>query len=216
MWRSIRPPHRRGERHHRHDGVCVHAGVRPGWTIGQRGSGAARDRRSSGRPASRSARGGRPVRTGRSESAIRDQPLWGAGDDAGGVCVVSPGDPRRRQRHRGAAAWTIRFGQADRPRHQSLVGQAGAWRVAHDRRWVVEAMAGVWVFSDSTDFLEEHAAAGLDCRDAGPRDLQVQAPTMWLAANANYYTGRANDDRRQAEPRPAAQLTHRRHVFVSA
>ena len=52
-----------------------------------------------------------------------------------------PADHRRRQRHGGAAARTIRLDEADQPRHQSLVVQAGAWRLARPmasgswRRW---------------------------------------------------------------------------------
>jgi hypothetical protein len=56
-------------------------------------------------------------------------------------------------------------------------------------RWVLELMAGVWIFTDNADFLggrtrEQDAIAA----------LQVHvtyrfARTMWLAADATYYTG---------------------------
>jgi hypothetical protein len=56
-------------------------------------------------------------------------------------------------------------------------------------RWVVEAMAGVWLFTDNTDFV------GGRTRKQDPIvATQVHMTfkftrTMWLAADANYFTG---------------------------
>ena len=56
-------------------------------------------------------------------------------------------------------------------------------------QWVVEGMAGVWLFTDNDDFL------GGRTREQDPvRRVQVHLTynftrTMWLAADANYYTG---------------------------
>ena len=56
-------------------------------------------------------------------------------------------------------------------------------------RWIVEAMAGVWVFTDNTDFF------GGRTREQDPiTATQVHLTfkfkrTMWLAADANYFTG---------------------------
>ena len=56
-------------------------------------------------------------------------------------------------------------------------------------RWVVEAMAGVWLFTDNTDFL------GGRTREQDPIGAtQVHVtyrfkPSMWLAADANYFSG---------------------------
>ena len=56
-------------------------------------------------------------------------------------------------------------------------------------RWVVEAMAGVWLFTDNTDFF------GGRTRKQDPiTGTQVHLTfkfkrTMWLAADANYFTG---------------------------
>jgi Putative MetA-pathway of phenol degradation len=56
-------------------------------------------------------------------------------------------------------------------------------------RWVMEMMAGVWVFTDNTKF------AGGRTREQDPI-LSTQAhltyrfkPSVWLAADGNYYTG---------------------------
>jgi hypothetical protein len=56
-------------------------------------------------------------------------------------------------------------------------------------RWIVEAMAGVWLFTDNTNFSDGHL------REQDPI-ASVQAhvwyrfgPTMFLAADANFYRG---------------------------
>jgi Putative MetA-pathway of phenol degradation len=56
-------------------------------------------------------------------------------------------------------------------------------------QWLVEAMAGVWIFTDNTDF------AGGRTREQDPiASAQLHLThkftrTTWLAANANYFTG---------------------------
>ena len=56
-------------------------------------------------------------------------------------------------------------------------------------RWVVELMAGVWLFTDNTDF------AGGRTREQAPiGSTQAHltyrfAPRIWLAGDANFYTG---------------------------
>jgi hypothetical protein len=56
-------------------------------------------------------------------------------------------------------------------------------------RWVVDAMAGVWLFTDNTDFV------GGRTREQRPiAATQVHVTfrfkrSMWLAADANYFTG---------------------------
>ena len=81
-------------------------------------------------------------------------------------------------------------------------------------QWVVEAMAGVWLFTDNTDFV------GGRTREQDPIiATQVHLTykfkrSMWLAGDANYYTGGTTTIGGQAEPRPPAQLPHRRHVFL--
>lgn len=56
-------------------------------------------------------------------------------------------------------------------------------------QWVVEVMAGVWVFTDNTDFL-----GGRTREQAAIVASQIHLtykfkPTMWLAADANFFTG---------------------------
>jgi hypothetical protein len=64
------------------------------------------------------------------------------------------------------------------------LGWSRAWG-----KWIVEAMAGVWVFTDNTSF------QGGRTREQDPIvALQVHlthrfTPTMWLAGDANFYTG---------------------------
>ncbi len=83
-------------------------------------------------------------------------------------------------------------------------------------KWVLEAMAGVWLFTDNTDFL------GGRTREQDPIvATQVHVTYrftrgMWLAADANYFTGGTTTIGGKVEPRPPAQLPHRRHVFASA
>lgn len=56
-------------------------------------------------------------------------------------------------------------------------------------QWVVEGMAGVWMFTDNTDFL------GGGIREQDPIvNLQFHVtyrfkPTIWLAGNSNFFTG---------------------------
>ena len=56
-------------------------------------------------------------------------------------------------------------------------------------KWVMEFMAGVWMFTDNTDFV------GNRTREQDPivaTQLHLNyrfTPGMWLGANANYYTG---------------------------
>jgi hypothetical protein len=56
-------------------------------------------------------------------------------------------------------------------------------------RWIVEAMAGVWLFTDNTDFI------GGRTREQDPivaTQFHVTFKfkrTMWLAGDANYFTG---------------------------
>ena len=75
--RSVRP-NRQCERQDQHDGVCVHAGVQAGWTIGERGAGAARYRWSSGwQPSGKHAEIDR-FGLGDPETESGDEPLWGS------------------------------------------------------------------------------------------------------------------------------------------
>jgi Putative MetA-pathway of phenol degradation len=62
--------------------------------------------------------------------------------------------------------------------------------ISHTRgRWVFEAMAGIWMFTDNTEFV------GGRTREQDPiTATQVHVTyrfsrTMWLAGDANYYTG---------------------------
>ncbi len=83
-------------------------------------------------------------------------------------------------------------------------------------RWVLEMMAGVWLFTDNTDFL------GGRTREQDPiAATQVHVTfkfkrTMWLAGECELLYRWADDDRRECEPRPPAQLARRRDVFVRA
>ena len=55
-------------------------------------------------------------------------------------------------------------------------------------RWVVEAMAGVWLFTDNPDFLGQRRAQ--DPIVATQLHLTYRfSRSMWLAANANYFRG---------------------------
>ena len=111
--------------------------------------------------------------------------------------------------------WTIRFDEVDQPRHQSLVLQAGTWRV--ECPWPVGRGGDGWgvvVHGQHGLRWRTHADAGSDYRDAVPSDLQVQAQHVGGRGCQLLY-GWADDDRREPEPRLPAQLAHRRHVFVS-
>ena len=56
-------------------------------------------------------------------------------------------------------------------------------------RWVVEAMAGVWFFTDNTNFFGGRTRQQ-DPITATQLHLTFRfKPTMWLAADANYFTG---------------------------
>ena len=81
-------------------------------------------------------------------------------------------------------------------------------------KWVVEAMAGVWLFTDNTDFV------GGRTREQDPI-VAAQFHVTYKFTRAHVaggrrqlLHGRTDDDRRHAEPRPPAQLTHRRDVFA--
>ena len=168
--------HRRSQRQDQHDGVFVHAGVQPGWAIGQRRCDGADDRRSRRRPVSGGTCGGRPVRTRGSAIPCGGEPLWGAGDDAAGVRVVSATDHRRRQPHGRAAARPVRSDKADQPGHQSLVAQAGGRHLAHKRQVGARGDGRRLVLHRQHRLPRRaHAGAGSDCRDAGPRHLPVHA-----------------------------------------
>ena len=92
------------------------------------------------------------------------------------LCVVQPAGHRGRQRHGRGAARAIRSGQADQPRHQSLVDQAGAWYLAHLRPVGGGGHGGGLVLHRQHRLPRRtHAGAGSDYRRAGPPHLQVQA-----------------------------------------
>ena len=56
-------------------------------------------------------------------------------------------------------------------------------------RWVVEAMAGVWLFTDNTDFFGGRTRTQ-DAIVATQAHVTFKfKPSMWLAGDANYYTG---------------------------
>jgi len=56
-------------------------------------------------------------------------------------------------------------------------------------RWVVEGMAGVWVFTDNTEFVGDRTRSQ-DSVVATQVHLTFRfKPNMWLAGDANYYTG---------------------------
>ena len=77
-------------------------------------------------------------------------------------------------------------------------------------------MAGVWLFTDNTDFV------GGRIRQQDPiAATQVHVTfkftrSMWLAADANYFTGGQTTIGGTAEPRPPAQFTNRCYIFVGA
>jgi hypothetical protein len=80
----------------------------------------------------------------------------------------------------------------------SFKPEIGFSRTSRSNRWVLEAMAGIWLFTDNSEFL------GQRTREQDPivaTQIHVTykfKPTMWLAANTNYYTGgRTTIDGRQ-------------------
>ena len=80
--------------------------------------------------------------------------------------------------------------------------------------WVVEGMAGVWIFTNNTNFV------GGRTREQDPiAAVQIHLTykftrSMWLAADANFFTGGRTTIGGTAEHRFAAQLPHRHDVFV--
>ena len=103
---------------------------------------------------------------------------------------VSPTDHRRCQPYSSAAARTVRFDEADQPRHESLVAQAGGWHLAHLlangswRRWRGSGCSRTTRTSLADARGEQDPIAA----------MQVHVTyrfkrTMWLAADANYFTG---------------------------
>lgn len=56
-------------------------------------------------------------------------------------------------------------------------------------RWVVEMMAGVWVFTDNTDFLGERTRTQAPIVATQAHLTYKFNRTRWLAADANFYTG---------------------------
>jgi hypothetical protein len=71
----------------------------------------------------------------------------------------------------------------------SFKPEIGFSRTSRSNRWVLEAMAGIWLFADNPDFF------GGRTREQDPIvATQVHVthkfkPTMWLAGNINYFTG---------------------------
>lgn len=65
-------------------------------------------------------------------------------------------------------------------------------------QWVVEAMAGVWIFTDNTDFFGGRTREQDPIAAAQVHVTHKFTRTLWLAANANFYTGgRTTIDGRQ-------------------
>jgi hypothetical protein len=56
-------------------------------------------------------------------------------------------------------------------------------------RWVLEMMAGVWLFTDNTDFFGGRTREQDSIAAAQAHVTYKFKRTMWLAADANYYTG---------------------------
>ena len=175
--------------HDQHDGVLVHSRVRAGRTIGQCRRRRAGRHRSCRRPVSRRSRGGRSLRPGRSAISPGDEPVRRARDDTQVVRVVSAADHRRHQRHRGTAVRRVRFDEVINlgTNRWSFKPEIGFSRTSG--HWVVEAMAGVWLFTDNDDFV------GGRTREQDPiAAMQVHLTykfkrTVWLAGDANYFTG---------------------------
>ncbi len=114
------------------------------------------------------------------------------------VRVVSAADDRRRQPYGRAAARPVRSDEADQPRHQSLVAQAGGRLLPHE--WQVGPRGdGRRLALHRQHRLRgrPHAGAGSDCRHAGPRHLQVH-PRHVAGGRRQLLHRRNDDDRRQA------------------
>jgi len=56
-------------------------------------------------------------------------------------------------------------------------------------RWVVEAMGGVWLFTDNTDFNRGRTRAQEMIGSAQAHLTYRFSPRVWLAGDANFYTG---------------------------
>ena len=56
-------------------------------------------------------------------------------------------------------------------------------------RWVVELMAGVWLFTDNTDFASGHTRAQDPIGSAQAHLTYRFSPRVWLAGDANFYKG---------------------------
>lgn len=56
-------------------------------------------------------------------------------------------------------------------------------------RWIVELMAGVWLFTDNPEFFGGRTREQAPVGEAQVHLAYKFAPTMWIGANANYYTG---------------------------
>ena len=74
----------------------------------------------------------------------------------------------------------------------------------------------MWLFTDNTDFVGGRTREQDPIVAAQFHLTYKFTRTMWLAGGRQLLHGRTDDDRRQAEPRPPAQLTDRRDVFDGA
>ena len=81
-------------------------------------------------------------------------------------------------------------------------------------RWVVELMAGVWLFTDNTDFYRRaHPRTGSDRVGTGPSHLPLR-PQDLARRRRQFLQGRPDHHRRCEEPRPPEQFTGRVDVLV--
>ena len=98
--------------------------------------------------------------------------------------------PRRGQRHRRPAAGPVRFREADQPRHQPLVVQAGGRLLAGLRPMGRRSHGrGLALHRQRRLLRRQHAQAGSDCRGRSSISPTGSSARMWLAADANYFTG---------------------------
>lgn len=67
------------------------------------------------------------------------------------------------------------------------VGISSAYGVSG--QWVVEGMVGVWIFTDNTDFVGGRTREQDPIAAAQVHVTHKFTRTMWLAANANFFTG---------------------------